>query len=368
MKVLHVLSSLCQGGAENYVVDLALAMHRQGIDVAVAYISSAHRLGRTSDHERQVIGRLDEEGIPLFHLGHVTRRWPIFGALRLRRIIRQWRPDIIHGHLLLACLFYALSLSRVRFFYTHHNSRFHLICRIRWLLRWRRISVVAISATQYQQLREHGLRPSSYVYNAVDLSRFRDRRRTLRSEENSRVRKLISVTNLRPVKDIPTLLQGFSLAREALFLRGIKIELDIVGEGPLLHELERVRDRMGLARSVRFLGARDDVPDLLRRSDLFLLSSASEGMPVSLLEALCSSVPAVVTDVGACREVIERSASGIVVPPGNAGALAEAIVTMIGSRELSQSSRTGCQVARSQFSIDTAVMRHMALYEGKVPV
>lgn len=359
MKVLHVLSSLCQGGAENYVVDLVLAMRRLGIEPAVAYLSSARELGRSEAHERQVLLRLQRAGIPAFRLGHAARRLPWLGAWRLRRVVRQWRPDVVHGHLLAAVLFQALSLSATPFFYTHHNSRYRAVRRLAWLFRRRRMAVVAISATQYQRLVELALRPACYVYNAIDLDRFAVRED---SGEQHGVRHMIAVTNLRPVKDLATLVRAFALARARLRERGIEADLRLVGEGPQKEELQALAERLGVGDAVYLLGAREDVPELLQESDLFVLSSRSEGLPISLLEAISSSLPVVVTDVGACREVVEETGAGLVVTPGEPDALADAMVSLLASPRRYREAMEHCRQARERFGIEAAARRHQAIY------
>lgn len=359
MKVLHVLSSLCQGGAENYVVDLVLAMRRLGIEPAVAYISSAQELGRSEAHEKDVMRRLAQGGIPVFRLGHGTRRLPFLGGWRLRRIVRRWEPDVVHGHLLVSALFQAFSLSGKPFFYTHHNSRYQAVRRLAWLFRRQRMSVVAISATQYQRLVELALTPACYVYNAIDLERFASREDT---GESHAVRHMIAVTNLRPVKDLATMIRGFSLARARLRERGIEADLRLVGEGPQIQELRMLASQLDVADGVAFLGAREDVPELLQESDLFVMSSLSEGLPISLLEAISSSLPVVVTDVGACREVVEEAQAGMVVRPGDPAALADAMVAMLASPSRYREAMEQCRRARTRFSIETAARQHQAIY------
>lgn len=360
MKVLHVLSSLCQGGAENYVVDLVIAMRRLGIEPAVACISSARELGRCEEHERKVLQRLAREGIPVFRIGHRARRLPFLGGWRLRSILNQWQPDVVHGHLLAAVLFQVFSFSRLPFFYTHHNSRFRAVRRLAWLFRRRKMSVVAISSTQYQRLVELALEPACYVYNAVDLDRFASRKE---SGETHAVRHMIAVTNLRPVKDLQTMIRAFAQARKRLREHGIDVDLRLVGEGPMRDELKTMAHRLGVADSVSFLGAREDVPELLQESDLFVMSSLSEGLPISLLEAVSSSLPSVVTDVGACREIVDGAEAGMVVPAGDPAALAEAMTTMLENPERYREAMEQCRRARERFSIETAARQHQALYQ-----
>jgi len=114
---------------------------------------------------------------------------------------------------------------------------------------------------------------------------------------------------------------------------------------------------------VRFLGASGDVPSLLRDFDVFALSSFSEGVPVALLEAMSMGLPAVATRVGGVPEVLAENTEGLVVPPGDAVALAEALARLLGDRALRE--RLG-QAARARversFASEAICSRYQALY------
>jgi glycosyltransferase involved in cell wall biosynthesis len=101
--------------------------------------------------------------------------------------------------------------------------------------------------------------------------------------------------------------------------------LAIAGDGPLRGSLETLAAELRIDPAVRFLGRRTDVPDLLRAADGLVLSSAWEGSPNVILEAMAAAVPVVATDVGGVPELVRSGETGIVVPPRNTRALAEAM-------------------------------------------
>ena len=112
--------------------------------------------------------------------------------------------------------------------------------------------------------------------------------------------------------------------------------LDIIGDGDLRDELPALARELGLAHSVRFLGQRDDVAERMRGFDCYVLSSVIEGMPNALLEAMAQGCAAVTTSAGGSAEVVEDGKSGLVVPPGDADRLADAISRILQDRVFAQ--------------------------------
>ena len=134
-------------------------------------------------------------------------------------------------------------------------------------------------------------------------------------------------------------------------------QLAIAGEGPLRDDLSRQINDLGLSDHVRLLGLRDDMPDLYYASDALVLSSAWEGMPNVVLEAMASATPIVSTAVGAVPELVTDGESGFVVPPGDHIALADAMERMM---DLSNEDRhtlgeAGYDNVRSEFSLDRVI-------------
>jgi glycosyltransferase involved in cell wall biosynthesis len=125
-------------------------------------------------------------------------------------------------------------------------------------------------------------------------------------------RYLAHIARHHPVKDQAMLLRGFALAALP------DVELLMVGDGPLRPELEALARELGIAERVRFLGIRRDVADLLRASDAFALTSVSEAASLTLLEAMATGLPVVVTAVGGNPEIVRGGVDGLLVPRGDA--------------------------------------------------
>ncbi len=135
----------------------------------------------------------------------------------------------------------------------------------------------------------------------------------------------LSVGSITPQKAQDVLLEAF--ARAAADASASR--LLIAGEGPLRAGLEARCDALGLGARVRFLGAREDVGDLLAAADVFVLSSRREGLPVTLLEAMRAGRAAVVTRAGGCAEAVADGDTGLLVPVGDAVALGAALRALL---------------------------------------
>ena len=137
----------------------------------------------------------------------------------------------------------------------------------------------------------------------------------------------------------------------------------IVGSGGCQEELKSQADRLGIAPYVRFLGYRDDVPDLLALCDIFTLPSLSEGMPLALLEAMAARVPPVATRVGGVHEVIEHGYTGLLVRPGDSGGLAESIVTLLDNPTLARKiGESAQQLVTTRYSLKRMLTTYQDIY------
>jgi glycosyltransferase involved in cell wall biosynthesis len=149
--------------------------------------------------------------------------------------------------------------------------------------------------------------------------------RSLRRLVGAQERDLLAVTIGRLVH-IKRIDLALSAVAEAVAL-GVPVRLAVVGDGPLRPELEAWARDLGVADRVTFLGYRSDLDVIAAAADVALLTSDAEGTPVSLIEMGASGRPAIATDVGGVREVV-TDASGLVVPAGNASAIAQALATL----------------------------------------
>jgi glycosyltransferase involved in cell wall biosynthesis len=169
----------------------------------------------------------------------------------------------------------------------------------------------------------------------------------------------ITVARLDPVKDQRTMLAA---------VRGVvdacpDFRLDIVGDGSERKSLEKTSEDLGLAGHVRFLGYRKDVHQLLRRPQVFLSSSVTEGVSLTLLEAMAAGLPVVATDVGGNREVVVDGTTGLLVSPSSPNTMASQILSLVRdpARALAFGTAGRLRVETS-FDLRRTVVRYQELY------
>jgi sugar transferase (PEP-CTERM/EpsH1 system associated) len=230
---------------------------------------------------------------------------------------------------------------------------------------------VAVSPDLQSWLTERaGIRRSkvAYIANGIDVAKFNvphadfRPRRQLGDFAPPGTVLIGNVARLDQVKDQAGLISAFQL------LCGTdgqaNCRLVIVGAGPQREDLERQIAQLGMGASVRLLGNRDDVPELLAECDVFALSSVAEGMPVTLLEAMAARLPVVATDVGGVALVVEAGVTGMLVPAGNPHAMAEALRTYVADETLRrQHGDAGYTRVAARFSLGAMVTAYVTLYD-----
>lgn len=169
----------------------------------------------------------------------------------------------------------------------------------------------------------------------------------------------LTVANLRRNKDYPNLLRAAALASSI----EPRLQFAAVGQGPLLDEVKALHHELGLGSRYRLLGFRRDVHELMAAADVFLLGSIHEGLPVAVMEAFAAGLPVVATDVGGLPQQVREGQEGLLVPPSDHEALAEALVTV--ARDDDLRARMGEAAARraADYDIRTAVREQEAVYD-----
>jgi glycosyltransferase involved in cell wall biosynthesis len=244
----------------------------------------------------------------------------------------------------------------------------------RWFQAWAyRHGVLPVSIAQEVTrtfVEEYGRAPAAEIPNAIPTELYAPdamRRAEWRSQHAVPQDALVytCIAGLRPQKNHRLLLQAFAGAAQRL----PKAQLLLVGPPDRLdpnyaESLKALAQELGLEQCVRFLGSRADVPNILRASDVFVLSSDYEGNPLSVLEAMAAGLPVVSTAVGGVPELVQDGATGLLVPAGDAHALAEAM-TQIG-RDAPLRAAIGNaarQTALQRFDVRVMSRAYAALYQ-----
>ena len=193
---------------------------------------------------------------------------------------------------------------------------------------------------------------SVVIHNAVDTAGAP--RATLEAD----VPTIVSVGRLHEPKDFVTLAQALRVLPAGTF------RAEIVGDGPDRPDVEAALAAGGVRQAVELAGERDDVPERLAAADVFVLSSRSECMPISVLEAMAAGLPVVASAVGGLPEMVEDGHTGYLVAPGDAAALGEALARLVADPDLRRRmGAAGRRRARERFDLPAFAAAHLDLYE-----
>jgi glycosyltransferase involved in cell wall biosynthesis len=199
------------------------------------------------------------------------------------------------------------------------------------------------------------------IRNGVDLGRFDNSTRAAsRAALGLRPDELVlgTVGRLVPVKDQATMLRAFAILKAA----GLAFTALIAGTGPLREQLESLAAILKLD-NVRFLGNRDDVPQVLAAMDIFVLSSESEGLSNTIQEAMATGLAVVATHVGGADELVDHERTGLLVPPHDPQKIAEAIGLLVRNAAWRQNLATAAaEKARREFGIDRMLQEYERMY------
>ena len=328
------------GAVEEYVAAVARGLAERGDDVVLVHPD-------------------DPVLSPFDSLGVRTLRFDLDSARLLPGLVstlRGLRPDVVHVTEVFPQGLVAGRLARPkRLIVTHHtpelprsdNLAGRAWSRLGWAMR---PEVIYTSESDRKGDGRTGLR-THVVSLGIDLDRFAHGRAVLDG------RIVGTVARLAEQKGHRTLVEAAAIVRE----RHPDVRFVVAGDGELRGELEALAAPLGDAFS--FLGARDDVPDLLASFEVFAFPSRFEGLCVSVIEAQASGVPVVATPVGGIRETVVEGETGWLVPVDDAVALAERISWVLEhpteARPVADEAR---RRARGQFSLETMVERTLALY------
>lgn len=339
-QVVWLLEGLRDAGVENVLV----CPPRSGIDAAAR-----------------------SAGFPVVNVGCAGDHDLVF-AFRLRRVIARERPDLLHTHSRRGADWLGGLAARLAHVPAIHSRRVdHPQGKVMARLRYRGYErIVAISENVAAVLRDAGVAPERIVVirSAVDVERFgvpAARARLAERGVPERAFAIAAAGQLIRRKGHRQLLDAMA----AVAGRGPDAHLVIFGQGVLEPELRARAEALGLGGNVHFAGFRDDLDALLGAFDLLVHPALREGLGVILLEAAASGVPVIAFDMPGAREAVADGETGLLVPAGDANALADAVLRLAGDAALrARYGGAGRERMRREFSIAEMADRHISLYQA----
>jgi len=357
MRIAELVNNLEIGGAERMVVDLALALRSRGHVPHVICLRQAGALAET----------LRESGVEVLAM-QKPDGFNVRTLCRIASYFHRQQIDVIHTHNPLVHHYGALA-GRIAGVPVVINTRHGLgnFPRTRWnetmteavfsLSSCLTDRVVSLCKAAEDYFEHHTYVPKRKLHvipNGIDLQRFAHIEPAVPASGTV----FGTVGRLVPVKDHRTLLEAFAIVLH----RNPSCRLEILGDGPLRHDLADLSHRLGLADAVSFRGASFDVPGFLARLQVFVLASVSEGLPLTVLEAMASGLPVVATAVGGVPDLV-RADTGWLCPPSDPTRLAEAMLTASAAEERPAMGARARQHARARFSTTRMAREYERLFE-----
>lgn len=373
--IAHVLHRLYLAGAEVLAAALARQL-RDEFEFIFLCLDETGPLGE----------ELAAEG---FHVVDLKRKpgvdFPV--AKRIGHIHREKNIQLLHAHqytpFFYASLSRGLFRSRPRVMFTEHGRHYpdvrkfrHVIANKVLLRRDDRVTAVGQFVKQAVVDKEAiGADRIEVIYNGIDTNKFTpDTDGSLRTAARASLGidpqrpVVLQVARFHAVKDHETAIRAFHVALQAMAAstssQAASLPLFLLaGDGEHKEEMETLVQTLGLTDNVRFLGVRNDVPNLMAATDLFILSSLSEGVSVTLLEAMGAGVPIAATDVGGNSEVVAAGESGLLSPRRDHESLGKNIATLLQDAELrKQMGAAGHERLLATFTEQAMHKRYAELY------
>lgn len=370
--VAHIIHRLDVGGLENGLINIINHTPENRY---------RHVIICMTDYNPAFRARIRREGVECYAL-HKREGKDLGVYLRLWRLLRQLRPDIVHTRNLSALeaqLPAALAGVPVRVHGEHGrdmhdidgtNRKYNLLRRAFRPLVDR---YIPLSRDLEQWLRNQVEVPGKkivHICNGVDSELFhpaQSGRKLLPLEGFADKDSIVIGTlgRMQTVKDQLTLVRAFLLLLERLPGARGRLRLALIGDGPLRAEAQELLRQAGALDLCWLPGSRDDTPHLLRCLDIFVLPSLAEGISNTILESMASGLPVVATRVGGNPELVKENHTGTLVPPNDAPAMADALQSYIEDPQMMRRhGEEGRRRVEEEFSLTHMVERYMAVYDA----
>ncbi|MCK4650671.1 glycosyltransferase [Candidatus Babeliales bacterium] len=376
MKVLHLITSLKIGGAESALVNLLKKFKEEN--------KNNHFIAHFYNGPN--VEKIKALGFPVFKIKGIIHKYDPIAYIQLKKLIKKIKPDIIHSSLWSANFFGKLIANSLKIpILCDLHSNFSHDGKIRAFLE--RITAnmaqkyIAISKTSYQ----------GFINTIVNKIKNENKRKNLKSKiliiqngiDVKKVRKQFfknplskielgfkkddfiigGVGRLEPIKSFDLLIKAFSIFVNKIQTDKKNIRLCIVGDGSQRKKLENLVKKLDLTNKVLFVGQRIDAQRFYHIFDCFVLSSISEGLSISLLEALCFGLPIITTHNSFNHDVIINNKNGFLIPIGDKNKLAQAIEKLYSSNLLCKKIKNeNLKLVKAKFDIEKTKNAYQKAY------
>lgn len=356
--VCHLIYRFDIGGLERVMVNCINAMQEKNVEHVVVALTE---IGDFSQHLNSQVKTYQLNKKPGKDL---TSHWRLF------KLLRQLKPHIFHTYNLAALEYHPIAkLAGVKgHIHAEHgreisdplglNKKHNLLRKI--ISPFIHYFVAVSSDLQLWLIDDVSIdsHKVKLVRNGIDIKKFGG------EKVKSHCIRFIHIARFNPVKDQQSLINAFALLVAEKGYLPEQVSLTLVGDGELTNALKQQVSDKELDAFVIFTGARNDIPALLENSDVFVLSSIAEGIPMTVLEAMAASLPIISTDVGGLSELVENEVTGLLVEKENAKALANAMDIYVNNPQLIEpQGKQAHQFIEQNFSEAAMVKSYLNLYQ-----
>jgi|WetSurMetagenome_2_1015567.scaffolds.fasta_scaffold00012_133 glycosyltransferase involved in cell wall biosynthesis len=362
IRLMQITHDLAIGGLQQVVVNICKTIDRERFDISVLCLRS---LG-------EFVPEIEKLGIKVMLLPQKRSGVDYFSFLKVARILRERKIDVIHTHNthpLIDGTLAALLSGVGTIIHTDHarnfpdKKRYMLAERVMSQFIYKMVGVSQATSgdlMKYEKISPHKI---ITVLNGIDGSKFDI------TVDRQAKKKEIGITVDGPVIGLGvrlTIQKGITYLLRAMpeIIRHYPdITLVIAGEGDFEKELREIASEIGVEGNTLFIGPRLDMPEILKILDIYVLPSLWEGLPMVLLEAMASGCPIVATDVGGNSGAVVNGESGALVEPGSSDALARKIIRLLGDEALRNSyAQKGRELFMSRFTARRMTEQYEKLY------
>ena len=342
INILFVLQTFRTGGSERIVMDLCENIDRNKFNPFV--------VGLVDGLMKEDLKKIDIETLCVNKAQYNTLKV----MTRISKFIGDHHIDIINAHHFTPFFysFYGGKKNGCKIFYTGHTSHEIDLINVFWsmvgktLLHFSDGAIAISDGVSDSIIKKFNLRKDKIfkIINAVDHQRFQTTIDPLQKREELNLKKddqvIGIVGSLRRQKNHANLIKAYNSVRQKINTVKLLIVGSGIGKGKREKDLHTLVKELGLEEKVIFLGARLDIPEILKVMDIYCLPSFFEGLPISLLEAMSAKLPVIGTDVIGIKDVIKNEKTGLLVPSNNPEKLAEALIRLLNNpglrKELSE--------------------------------
>lgn len=369
MRVVHITKVTRISGAERHLLLLLAGLLQRGVDASLVILVERDK------PMDDMLAEARAREIPISRLV-IRRDYDLALLWRLRALLRDKKPDLVHTHLVHADLFgyFAARAAGVRRVISSRHNDDQFRYRPRWrklhrrLWRWTKGGIAISESISRFAIEVEGAPAEkiTVVHYGIDFAWLSDddieaARHRLRTDLGLERDALLlgMVCRLVEQKGIPYALEALRRLRSQF----PRAHLVIAGDGENADELRRLASALGIADRVHWLGWRSDAADLMSAFDLLLVPSLWEGFGLVLLEAMARRVPVIASRVGAIPEVVAHGETGILIEPGDVPALAQAMARLLDDRALRKyMGLLGAARLEERFSVERMVEGTLGVY------